>query len=166
MSKLLRAVLRTESQQCSWRHNYAWFAWAAQDWDELNRQIPLLGEINHAYFGARISMIACWPKVPQAPAQNNLAGKKTGTPALRPSLNSTKAGLHPKTSGYSARPMKKSQPAEGNRFPMISRRLLETLKVRFEENREDTRRWNGTDGASGFVARCPEIAFGDGANRG
>ncbi|MFO1461860.1 MAG: DUF4034 domain-containing protein [Verrucomicrobiota bacterium] len=37
----------------SWRHNYAWFAWAAQDWDELNRQIPLLGEINYAYFGGK-----------------------------------------------------------------------------------------------------------------
>lgn len=37
----------------SWRHNYAWFAWQARDWDELNRQIPLLGEINYAYFGDR-----------------------------------------------------------------------------------------------------------------
>lgn len=37
----------------SWRHNYAWFAWRAQDWDELNRQIPLLGEINYSYFGGK-----------------------------------------------------------------------------------------------------------------
>jgi len=37
----------------SWRHNYAWFAWQSQDWDELNRQIPLLGEINYSYFGGK-----------------------------------------------------------------------------------------------------------------
>ncbi len=37
----------------SWRHNYAKYAWRAQDWDELNRQIPLLGEINYSYFGGK-----------------------------------------------------------------------------------------------------------------
>ena len=37
----------------SWRHNYAWYAWRAGDWDELNRQIPLLGEINYSYFGGQ-----------------------------------------------------------------------------------------------------------------
>ena len=37
----------------SWRHNYALFAWRAHDWDELNRQIPLLGEINYSYFGGQ-----------------------------------------------------------------------------------------------------------------
>jgi hypothetical protein len=37
----------------SWRHNFAKYAWRAGDWDELNRQIPLLGEINYSYFGGK-----------------------------------------------------------------------------------------------------------------
>jgi len=36
-----------------WRHNYALYAYRAGQWDELNRQLPLLGEINFDFFGGR-----------------------------------------------------------------------------------------------------------------
>ena len=34
-------------------HNYARFAYWAEQWDELNRQLPLLGEVNYEYFGGQ-----------------------------------------------------------------------------------------------------------------
>jgi hypothetical protein len=37
----------------SWRHNYAKFAYLCERWDELNRQIKQLGEVNYDYFGGK-----------------------------------------------------------------------------------------------------------------
>lgn len=34
-----------------WRHNYAWYAYACEQWEVLNQQIKLLGDINYQYFG-------------------------------------------------------------------------------------------------------------------
>ncbi len=39
--------------ETGWRHNYALYAYRAEQWDELNRQIPLLGEINYEFFGGK-----------------------------------------------------------------------------------------------------------------
>jgi len=36
-----------------WRHNWALYAYRAEQWDTLNRQIPLLGEINYEFFGGK-----------------------------------------------------------------------------------------------------------------
>jgi hypothetical protein len=35
------------------RHNYALYAFYAEDWAELNRQLPLLGTVNYSYFGGK-----------------------------------------------------------------------------------------------------------------
>jgi hypothetical protein len=40
-------------QAVSWRHNYAFYAYACEQWDDFNKQLPLLGEINYAYFGGK-----------------------------------------------------------------------------------------------------------------
>jgi hypothetical protein len=40
-------------QEPGWRHNYALYAYKAEQWDILNRQIPLLGEINYEFFGGK-----------------------------------------------------------------------------------------------------------------
>lgn len=40
-------------EENGWRHNYALYAYRAEQWDELNRQIPLLGEINYKFFGGK-----------------------------------------------------------------------------------------------------------------
>lgn len=34
-------------------HNYAWYAYHAEQWDMLNELIPKLGPVNYAYFGGR-----------------------------------------------------------------------------------------------------------------
>ena len=34
-----------------WYHNYAWYAYHAEQWDKLNELIPKLGVVNYAYFG-------------------------------------------------------------------------------------------------------------------
>jgi hypothetical protein len=34
-----------------YHHNYAWFAYHCEQWDELNRQLALLGPVNYSYFG-------------------------------------------------------------------------------------------------------------------
>ena len=34
-----------------WRHNYARYAYWCEQWDELNEQLKLLGEINYEFFG-------------------------------------------------------------------------------------------------------------------
>ena len=36
-----------------WHHNYALYAYRAQQWDELNKQIALLGPVNYDYFGGK-----------------------------------------------------------------------------------------------------------------
>jgi hypothetical protein len=40
-------------QETGWRHNYALYAYKAEQWKVLNSQIPLLGEINYEYFGGK-----------------------------------------------------------------------------------------------------------------
>ncbi len=40
-------------EENGWRHNYALYAYRAEQWDDLNRQLPLLGEINYEFFGGR-----------------------------------------------------------------------------------------------------------------
>jgi hypothetical protein len=37
----------------AWYHNYAWYAYRCQRWDELNELIPKLGRVNYGYFGGR-----------------------------------------------------------------------------------------------------------------
>ena len=36
-----------------WRHNYALYAYRAEQWDDLNLQLPLLGKINYEFFGGK-----------------------------------------------------------------------------------------------------------------
>ena len=40
-------------EEKGWRHNYALYAYRAEQWDDLNRQLPLLGEINYEFFGGK-----------------------------------------------------------------------------------------------------------------
>ena len=40
-------------EEIGWRHNYALYAYRAEQWDDLNRQLPLLGEINYEFFGGK-----------------------------------------------------------------------------------------------------------------
>jgi hypothetical protein len=40
-------------EEIGWRHNYALYAYKAEQWDVLNREIPLLGEINYEFFGGK-----------------------------------------------------------------------------------------------------------------
>ena len=44
---------RREPNAVSWRHNYAWYAYKCQAWDDLNAQLKLLGPVNYDYFGGR-----------------------------------------------------------------------------------------------------------------
>jgi hypothetical protein len=44
---------RLNPDATGWHHNYALYAYRAQQWDELNKQIGLLGPINYNYFGGR-----------------------------------------------------------------------------------------------------------------
>jgi hypothetical protein len=37
----------------SWRHNYAWYAYACGQWDDFNEQVQKMGEVNYAYFGGK-----------------------------------------------------------------------------------------------------------------
>ncbi len=39
----------------SWRHNYTLYAWWCEQWDVVNEQLPLLGEVNYSYFGGEES---------------------------------------------------------------------------------------------------------------
>jgi hypothetical protein len=34
-----------------WYHNYAWYAYHAEQWNKLNELIPKLGTVNYKYFG-------------------------------------------------------------------------------------------------------------------
>jgi hypothetical protein len=34
-----------------WHHNYVWYAYKCEQWDTLNQQLKLLGDVNYAYFG-------------------------------------------------------------------------------------------------------------------
>jgi hypothetical protein len=44
---------RLNPNESGYHHNYALCAWRSEQWDELNRQIPLLGPVNYDYFGGR-----------------------------------------------------------------------------------------------------------------
>jgi len=44
---------RLNPDATGWRHNYALYAYRAEQWDELNKQIGLLGPINYDYFGGK-----------------------------------------------------------------------------------------------------------------
>jgi hypothetical protein len=37
------------------RQNYAWYAYACEKWDDFNKQLPLLGHTNYAFFGGQES---------------------------------------------------------------------------------------------------------------
>lgn len=45
--------LRREPKAIGWRHNYAWYAYKCQAWDDLNSQLKLLGPVNYGYFGGQ-----------------------------------------------------------------------------------------------------------------
>jgi hypothetical protein len=36
-----------------WRHNYALAAYKCEKWDDLRKQIKLLGPVNYSYFGGK-----------------------------------------------------------------------------------------------------------------
>lgn len=36
-----------------WHHNYVWYAYHCEQWDEFNNRLPLLGPINYSYFGGK-----------------------------------------------------------------------------------------------------------------
>ena len=36
-----------------WRHDYALAAYKSEAWDDLRKQIKLMGPINYAYFGGK-----------------------------------------------------------------------------------------------------------------
>ncbi|MGD0812066.1 MAG: hypothetical protein ABSA83_00530 [Verrucomicrobiota bacterium] len=40
-------------RETSWYHNYAKYAWQAEQWGFLNALIPKLGPVNYAYFGGK-----------------------------------------------------------------------------------------------------------------
>ena len=40
-------------EEVGYRHNYALAAYKCEAWDDLRKQIPLLGEINYSYFGGK-----------------------------------------------------------------------------------------------------------------
>ena len=42
-----------DPEASSWRHNYARYAYWCGQWESLNEQIKLLGEVNYDYFGGR-----------------------------------------------------------------------------------------------------------------
>jgi hypothetical protein len=43
---------RLNPKAVSWRHNYAWYAHACEQWDTLNDQLTIMGDnINYEYFG-------------------------------------------------------------------------------------------------------------------
>jgi|SRR5947209_10333483 len=41
-------------EEISLRHNYALYAYRAEQWDDLNRQLPLRREINYDLFGGQV----------------------------------------------------------------------------------------------------------------
>jgi hypothetical protein len=47
----LDAYFQSPDAKPGWHHDYARLAWRAQDWASLNRQIPLLGNVNLSFFG-------------------------------------------------------------------------------------------------------------------
>jgi hypothetical protein len=40
-------------EEIGWYHNYAWYAYKAEDWATLNAIIPRLGPVNYDYFGSK-----------------------------------------------------------------------------------------------------------------
>jgi hypothetical protein len=39
--------------EIGWRHNYAWYAYQAGDWQTFNDMVPKLGPINYEFFGGK-----------------------------------------------------------------------------------------------------------------
>jgi hypothetical protein len=60
-----------------WRHNYARHAWWAEQWDDLNKQIALLGPINYEFFGgkAEFNKMVAQAKQRSGSAKNDSASK-------------------------------------------------------------------------------------------
>ncbi len=44
---------RLNPDAVSWRHNYARYAYWCEQWDDLNRQLALMGPVNYSYFGGK-----------------------------------------------------------------------------------------------------------------
>ena len=57
---------RLNPQSTGWHHNYARHAYRCQQWDELNRQIDLLGPVNYSFFGGK----AAYEKMVQLARKN------------------------------------------------------------------------------------------------
>ena len=53
MKRAFETFFAAHPEEIGWRHNYAWVAYKAEEWDDLRKQIPLLGEINYSYFGGK-----------------------------------------------------------------------------------------------------------------
>jgi hypothetical protein len=45
--------LEVNPEAIGWYHNYAWYAYKAEDWATLNAIIPKLGPVNYDYFGGK-----------------------------------------------------------------------------------------------------------------
>ena len=62
---------RLNPEETGWHHNYALYAYRAQQWVELNRELALLGSVNYDYFGGK----AEFEKIVQAANEHSEARK-------------------------------------------------------------------------------------------
>ena len=62
---------RFNPQETGWHHNYALYAYRAQQWVELNRELQLLGPVNYDYFGGK----AEFDKIVQAAKEHSVTPK-------------------------------------------------------------------------------------------
>ncbi len=53
LKSVYEEILRRFPNQPGWHHNYAWFAYQCEAWDDLNEQLRLLGPVNYEYFGGQ-----------------------------------------------------------------------------------------------------------------
>jgi hypothetical protein len=44
---------RLNPQATGWHHDYALYAYRAEQWSDLNRELKLLGKVNYDYFGGK-----------------------------------------------------------------------------------------------------------------
>lgn len=49
----LKKFSRLNPEDITWRQHYVRYAYRAEQWDDLNQQLPLLGSINYQFFGGQ-----------------------------------------------------------------------------------------------------------------
>ena len=62
---------RLNPEETGWHHNYASYAYRAQQWLDLNRELALLGTVNYDYFGGK----AEFDKIVQAAKEHSVTPK-------------------------------------------------------------------------------------------